>query len=119
MTTFTMGCASSADDTDAIRSGATEMQLNQVVQELISPTNGDCVDWKMITLPAPGTIKIELVLVKRDEIFGTEIKIYDRFGIPVKNQSTVNTDTTSQRYITLTAVLPLNPLSRVKELAHD
>ena len=108
------GCASAPDDEDAIRSGATEIQMDVVVQEVIAPTNGDRVDWKLITVPSPGTITMELVLVDKNSIFGVEFKIYDRFGIPVKKQSIEEKETTSQKFLTLTALLPEGGMHFVK-----
>lgn len=114
LTSLALGCASSPEDEDALRSAATAIEMGQVIQEVISPTNGDLIDWKMVTVPGPGTIKIELVLVNKDDIFGAEIAIYDRFGIPVKEQNVDTQTTTNQKFLVLTAVLPEPGLHFIK-----
>ncbi len=80
------GCTTNIDD-DAYRAGAITLELNEVTTDELYPTAGDEIDWKMVFVPTPGDITVNVFWDHPLEIFDVEVGVYDRFGIPIKKEA--------------------------------
>lgn len=74
------GGAASSDDTDALRGSALEMPIGQVINDDLAPDKGDVIDWKSISVPAPGFLTVSVFWDHSKDIDKAVITVHDKFG---------------------------------------
>jgi len=75
------GCITQPDEKsggDAERYQAKKIEFGQAVTDKVEWAKGDRTDWKVLNVPDPGVLKLQLIVDEEEAEVGMEL--YDRYG---------------------------------------
>ena len=82
---FLWGCKADIDY-DAYRAGAIQIETDITTSDELYPSAGDKIDWKMLFVPTPGNLTINVYWDHPKEVFSVDLGVYDRFGVKIHSE---------------------------------